>query len=263
MTEHRWRPVRAGIINVWRYDEEVFEFHQGRLLLRGPNGTGKSMALELLFPFLLDANASPIRLSSSAKSRGGLLERLLTGSEQSTRAGFLWAEFTHGERTFTIGVRLRASDSTKKVTSDWFTTCLRVGDGVQLLDENRTPLSRARLEEVLGQDGTVYESADAYREGVRSVLFAGFGPAQYDAMINALLALRREKISQNLTPERLSEILTAALPPLDGSKSPRWPRATRSWTGARRTSTGFAPTWDWLPSSPIVRVYMRGSCSER
>lgn len=215
MTEQRWRPVRAGIINVWRYDEEVFEFHQGRLLLRGPNGTGKSMALELLFPFLLDANASPIRLSSSAKSRGGLLERLLTGSEQSTRAGFLWAEFAHGERTFTIGVRLRASDSTKKVTSDWFTTCLRVGEGVQLLDENRTPLSRARLEEVLGHDGTVYESADAYREGVRSVLFAGFGPTQYDAMINALLALRREKISQNLTPERLSEILTAALPPLD------------------------------------------------
>lgn len=215
MTEQRWRPIRAGIINVWRYDEEVFEFHQGRLLLRGPNGTGKSMALELLFPFLLDANASPSRLSSSAKSRGGLLERLLTGSEQSTRAGFLWAEFAHGERTFTIGVRLRASDSTKKVTSEWFTTCLRVGEGVQLLDENRTPLSRARLEEVLGQDGTVYENADAYREGVRSALFAGFGPAQYDAMISALLALRREKISQNLTPERLSEILTAALPPLD------------------------------------------------
>lgn len=38
----RWLPDRAGILNVWRYYQEVFTFHRGRLLLRGRNGTGKS-----------------------------------------------------------------------------------------------------------------------------------------------------------------------------------------------------------------------------
>ena len=55
----RWQPSRAGMLNVWRYYDEVFTFHRGRLLLRGPNGTGKSKALELLLPFLLDANLRP------------------------------------------------------------------------------------------------------------------------------------------------------------------------------------------------------------
>ena len=41
-TSDRWRPTRAGIINIWRYYGETFSFHEGRLLLRGPNGTGKS-----------------------------------------------------------------------------------------------------------------------------------------------------------------------------------------------------------------------------
>jgi hypothetical protein len=71
----RWIPSRAGILNVWRYYDEVFEFHEGRLLLRGPNGTGKSKALELLLPFLFDANLRANRLSTF-----GTGERTCTGT---------------------------------------------------------------------------------------------------------------------------------------------------------------------------------------
>ncbi len=60
----RWSPSRAGILNVWRYYDEVFEFHHGRLLIRGPNGSGKSKALELLLPFVFDANLRASRLST-------------------------------------------------------------------------------------------------------------------------------------------------------------------------------------------------------
>jgi hypothetical protein len=35
----RWMPARAGILNVWRYYDEVFTFCDGRLLLRGPTRT--------------------------------------------------------------------------------------------------------------------------------------------------------------------------------------------------------------------------------
>lgn len=215
----RWQPVRAGLVNVWRYAEEVLTFHQGRVLLRGANGSGKSMALELLFPFLLDANAQPGRLSSASKSRGGLYERLMTGMEGRDRVGFLWAEFGRrgddGNQTFTVGVRLRASSATHKVDYGWFTTTLAVGRELQLFDVHRIPLSRAGLDEALAGAGTVHATADDYRRSVRTTLFPGCDERQYDAVINTLLALRREKISQDLNPEKLSAVLAASLPPLD------------------------------------------------
>ena len=36
----RWQPLRAGILNLYLYDEQVFAFHRGRLLLRGPKAAG-------------------------------------------------------------------------------------------------------------------------------------------------------------------------------------------------------------------------------
>ena len=34
----RWRPTRAGLIALWRYWDETFTFHNGRLLLGCGNG---------------------------------------------------------------------------------------------------------------------------------------------------------------------------------------------------------------------------------
>ena len=61
-TTSRWQLMRAGIQNVWEYDDCRFVFHRGRLLLRGQNESGKTKALEVLLPFLLDANLQPHRL---------------------------------------------------------------------------------------------------------------------------------------------------------------------------------------------------------
>lgn len=215
----RWMPSRAGIINAWRYSDETFEFHQGRLLLRGPNGSGKSMALELLFPFLLDARADQSRLSSASRSRGGLFDRVMAGHEEPGRVSFLWAEFTNtrSEEVLTIGVRLRAARSTHKVDKQWFTSSLKVGRELHLLDQNRAPLSIDRLRSAIESSGsgTLHSSADDYRRCVRELLFPSFSEPQYEALLSALLALRVEKVSQNITPQKLSEILTNSLPPLD------------------------------------------------
>jgi hypothetical protein len=45
----RWTVLRAGIQNVWEYDDRRFVFRRGRLLLRGRNEAGKTKAVELLF----------------------------------------------------------------------------------------------------------------------------------------------------------------------------------------------------------------------
>ncbi len=235
----RWQPARAGLVNAWRYQDEVLSFHRGRLLLRGPNGSGKSMALELLLPFLLDASASQHRLSSAARSRGGLYERLLGDDAASTgKVAFLWLELHRGSSTgdtsssadddgvdarevgevarCTIGVRLRASASTRRVDKLWFVTPQRIGEDLALLDEGRVPLAAAALtERVEAGGGRTFDDDGAYRRRVRETLYAGFSEDQYDAVIAALLALRQERLSQHLDLERLSATLSSALPSLD------------------------------------------------
>ncbi len=211
----RWRPSRAGLVSLWRYWDETFTFHGGRLLLRGPNGSGKSMALELLLPFLLDADASPTKLTSAAKSRGGLFDRVMTGTADASRTGFAWVEFRRGREAFTVGARIRASQATRKVDLDFFTTSLQVGHDLRLLDANRAPLSRKALVEALGDAGRVHGSADEHRAAVREVLYPGFSPDRYRSVISALLALRKEKLSQHLDLAKLSDTLSESLPPMD------------------------------------------------
>ncbi|MCK9872631.1 exonuclease SbcC, partial [Nocardiopsis dassonvillei] len=66
----RYRLERAGIRNVWQYDDHVMDFAEGRLLLRGRNGAGKSKALEMLLPFLLDGDVR--RLDTTGTNRTSL-----------------------------------------------------------------------------------------------------------------------------------------------------------------------------------------------
>ena len=56
----RWTLNRAGICNVYQYGDETLRFGDGRLLLRGVNGSGKSTAMNMLLPFLLEADTRRI-----------------------------------------------------------------------------------------------------------------------------------------------------------------------------------------------------------
>ncbi len=218
--DERWMPSRAGILNVWRYYDEVFSFHDGRLLLRGPNGSGKSKALELLLPFLFDANLRASRLSTFGTSERTMHWNLMgEGASGRTRVGYVWLEFSRpsGDASwFTCGARLQASSHTTTVHADYFTTDLRIGpDGIALVNELGMPLTRGALVELLGDRGIVHDSAAGYRSAIRSTLFPGLNDHRYDALIMALLQLRTPKLSQRLDPALLSTLLSRALPPLD------------------------------------------------
>ncbi|MEU8675096.1 TIGR02680 family protein [Streptomyces sp. NPDC048560] len=220
----RWQPARAGVLNVWRYYDEVFTFHRGRLLLRGPNGTGKSKALEVLLPFLFDASLRPHRLSTFGGSERTMHWNLMgEGATGLTRVGYVWLEFrtagaeSGAEEFLTIGARLQAGERTTTVTTDFFTSRRRVGvpGGISLVNESGQPLTRAALATELSGYGEVHASASDYRDTVRGTLFPGLSEQRYNALITALLQLRTPKLSQRLDPSLLSELLSRALPPLD------------------------------------------------
>ncbi len=79
---------RAGIINVYQYGVETLSFAGGRLLLRGVNGSGKSTAMNMLLPFLLEADTR--RIDAAGEQSGVLRSWMLSGRDEPQPQGCLW-----------------------------------------------------------------------------------------------------------------------------------------------------------------------------
>jgi hypothetical protein len=92
MSPDRFRPARAGVINVWDYVDEEFAFADGRLALRGHNGSGKTKALEVLFPFVLDGVADSRRLDPFSGENRTMKSNLLYRGQEA-EYGYVWMEF--------------------------------------------------------------------------------------------------------------------------------------------------------------------------
>jgi uncharacterized protein (TIGR02680 family) len=216
----RWKPLRAGLVDMFYYDQEEFWFHDGRLLLRGNNGTGKSKVLALTLPFLLDGELAPHRVEPDGDRQKRMEWNLLLGGKHPSpeRLGYTWLEFgrraADGTEEFrTIGCGLKAVSGRGIVRHWFFVTTRRVGAALHLLPASRVPLTREKLREELGQDGLIYDRASDYRRAVDENLF-GLGEHRYEALVNLLIQLRQPQLSKKPDEKLLSRALTEALPPL-------------------------------------------------
>src|SRR4051812_48246299 len=221
-TTPRWRLLRAGIQNVWEYDDVRLVFHRGRLLLHGQNEAGKTKAMELLLPFLLDASLQPHRLDPFGSDARPMRWNLLNEGNPDVQLaiGYVWLELGRLEgqtpRYCTIGAGLRAKRSTPKVDDWYFITGLRPDVELSFYGEGRVPLTQGALEDLLADRGVIYESAARYREALNAQLF-GLPGDQYAALVDALLQLRRPQLSKKLDPDELPRLRGESLPPLDGA----------------------------------------------
>jgi uncharacterized protein (TIGR02680 family) len=216
----RWKPLRAGLVDMFYYDQEEFWFHDGRLLLRGNNGTGKSKVLALTLPFLLDGELAPHRVEPDGDRQKRMEWNLLLGGKHPSpeRLGYSWLEFgrraADGSEEFrTIGCGLKAVAG-RGIARHWFfVTTQRVGAELRLLPDTRVPLTREKLREEIGARGLVYDRAADYRRAVDEHLF-GLGEHRYGALVNLLIQLRQPQLSKKPDEKLLSRALTEALPPL-------------------------------------------------
>ncbi|MER7466949.1 TIGR02680 family protein [Streptomyces sp. NPDC097981] len=227
----RWQPLRIGLVDLFHYDVEEFHFRDGRLLLRGNNGTGKSKVLALTLPFLLDGDLSARRVEPDGDAGKRMEWNLLLGGEHphSERLGYTWVEFgrrdeVSGEEQFrTLLCGLKAVSGRGIARHWWAVTGQRIDHGpagvradgaLSLLDPTGTVLSRDRLIEAVAGQGMVYDQAKAYRRAVDEALF-GLGEQRYAALVDLLIQLRQPQLSKRPNEAALSRALTEALPPMD------------------------------------------------
>ncbi|MBB5891415.1 SbcC/MukB-like Walker B domain-containing protein [Kutzneria kofuensis] len=209
----RWRLVGAGLSNVWRYGDLVLDAASGRLLLRGPNGTGKTTALEALWPYLLDLNAQRL---VAGKARTTTLSSLMReGATGKRRYGYLWlvlaAPGSDGIHTF--GVRLQfsagASPAVKVIP---FTVPGAPITDFPLHDTGRAPLMLDRFTElVTAAGGQIFDDEDAYVTHLAARVWNASATHLRD-LAQRIRAVRNPSLLGDVSPRAAADALREALP---------------------------------------------------
>ncbi|MFI9836219.1 TIGR02680 family protein [Nonomuraea sp. NPDC051941] len=234
----RFVPSRAGIINLWDYRDEEFAFAGGWLILRGPNGSGKTKALEVLFPFVLDGRIDPKRLNPFASEDRTMKSNLLFRGQDSA-LGYVWMEFRDPGtgRSVTAGVGLHAQRH-RDTPVRWHFVCDgRVGEDFSLLTPDDRPMTRKQLAAELGEQALIGSASD-YRAAIDRRLF-GLGRERYEQLITLILTLRRPQLAKNLDPSKLSDTLTDGLRPIDDELIAEAARSFDDMESVQRTLEGL------------------------
>lgn len=217
MNNSSWIINKAGLIDFWYYDHQEFSFLDGRMLLRGSNGSGKSVTMQSFIPLLLDGNMRPERLDPFG-SRARKMENYLLEEDDSReeRTGYLYMEFKRQESNtyITIGMGLRARKNKKLET--WYfciTDGRRIGIDFWLYKDvqNKIAYSKTELRNRIGDGGRVMDSQSEYASCVNSLIFGFETMEEYKEMLDLLIQLRTPKLSKDFKPSVINDILSKSL----------------------------------------------------
>ncbi|MCI6551928.1 MAG: TIGR02680 family protein [Lachnospiraceae bacterium] len=212
-----WQLNRIGLLDFWYYDEQEFDFLDGRMLLRGANGSGKSVTMQSFIPLLLDGNMRPERLdpfgSRARKMENYLLEE---GDGREERTGYLYMELKRLDSDVytTIGIGIRARKN-KKLDTWYFcvTDGRRIGKELFLYKDvqSRLTYTKQELKNRIGEGGRVMETQGEYAQCVNRLLFGFETMEEYEELIELLIQLRTPKLSKDFKPSIINEILSRSL----------------------------------------------------
>lgn len=215
----RWRLHRGGIVNIWQFGEQVFDYSDGRVFLQGANGSGKSRTLELLLPLCLDGDFHHM----GAKGYDSVSIRRLMLDDYSggpNRIGYTWIELRRatadgGEEFLTSGVGVKASRATQGITGSWFfMTPLRIGIDFELLSADKVPLDQKDLRERIGADAVMTDHKLMQQKAAAAV-YGIEDQRRYEDLLHLLRTLRNPDVGVRAVEGQLEKYLSMALPPLD------------------------------------------------
>lgn len=229
----RWVMNRALFYNFWYYPNQELTFKDGCAVLRGHNGSGKSVTTQALITVLLDGDTSNGRLDPFGKRDRTLTdtvlgEKGLLGIDK--RTGYMALEFRKGNTkvTKTIGMGVEADRSKKKPTTWYFIlNGKQVGDAehqINLYKKTRVdgksvqvPLSEKEITVEIEQRhhcGKVYKDRKTYASMVNKGLFGFDSLTSYEGLMRLLIQARNPKLSDNSKPEAAASVLNDSLPQL-------------------------------------------------
>lgn len=211
--ERRWRLVGAGLSNVWRFGDLELPTPSGRLLLRGPNGTGKTTALEALVPYLIDLNSA--RLSAGKARTTSLSSLMREGASGKRRLGYAWLTLAASrEGSWSYGVRLQYSEgASPQVRVQPFTVPGKPLHEFSLYGPGRAALSTEQFADaVQAKGGRLFESEEEYVAHLAMRLLETADVRAVKDHVQLLREVRNPTLLGDVSPQAASDALRASLP---------------------------------------------------
>jgi len=277
----RFRPNRYGIVSLYQYAEQVFSPEDGRLALRGRNTSGKSKALELLVPFVLDGDITPRKLDAFASPtraktmRWNLIECTDDYGRDAKRIGYVLAGFVRPRddgdgQVLTCGIGLEAARGSDGIKDRWyFVTPQRIGIDLHLcrdVRDERQPLVKGDLADaVRAGGGQLFDSQADYKEALRSALLPFPSRELYEQHLEVIRQLRKPKLSDKLDIDGLGALLSRTLPVVDDALMRRLGDSLERLQGMQGEADALAQACELvaeLAGGPF-RAYARGVVATR
>ena len=219
----RWQMNRMGLLNFWYFDDQEFDFANGKLLIRGQNGSGKSISTQSFIPFILDGNKAPYRLDPFGSKDRRMEYYFLLDGQKDESAGYIWLEFkkprSEQYRTLVIGQRAR-KNSDMQFWSGIILDNRRINRDFQLkkpVGDSYALLSKQEFKNKLGESNFYSERASEYKAAVNRHIFGFDQLDQYDQFVDLLIKVRAPKLSKEFKPTKIYEIYNESLQVLGDS----------------------------------------------
>ncbi|MGL5796674.1 MAG: hypothetical protein ACRCYT_00580, partial [Cetobacterium sp.] len=217
----RWQINKLGLVNFWYYDYEEIPLINGKLLLRGGNGSGKSVTLQSFIPLLLDGNRAPSRLDPFGTVSRKLDNYMLLKDGETERTAYLFLEFKkkNTENYITVGMGIKAQKD--KQTDVWYFIVRdgkRVGKDINLKKKeagHEVVLQKKQLKNIMESSGMFFDKQKEYMAAMNEIFFGFESLDDYEDLLKLIISIRAPKLSKDFKPTIMYEILNRSLKTLD------------------------------------------------
>lgn len=232
-TVDKWQMYRAKLFSFWYYPDQEFYFKDGCGVLRGHNGSGKSVTTQSLITVLLDGDVRSHKLDPFGGRERNITDTVL-GEEGllgiNERIGYILLEFKKENsevyKTIGMGIEARRGKAQNKV---WYFIVdgKRFGNHegfLKLYKEEhiegslkKLPLNENQFRNVIETEnrcGRIYTDRKDYADKVNKHLFGFDTLESFMGLIDLLIQIRSPKLSDKNRPEGVAEVINDSLPQL-------------------------------------------------